>query len=94
MMSHFLSDNDFRLINFKRYWTELFLQVLDLSHCNLDDVSALNVLVTITYLNLSNNKLTSLPSLSTNAASTLKGLNMSANLLVQISGMKNISILI
>ncbi|CAL4071944.1 unnamed protein product, partial [Meganyctiphanes norvegica] len=63
------------------------LQVLDLSHCCLEDGSSLEFLPRITYLDLSHNHLTILPRLSPTAAKTITVILVNNNLISHIGGL-------
>ncbi|KAK4311542.1 hypothetical protein Pmani_016958 [Petrolisthes manimaculis] len=67
------------------------LKVLDLSHCELRDASALNHLPCVTFLDLSHNQLTSLPPLSPSAATSLTLLTINNNFITQLAGLEEMS---
>lgn len=62
------------------------LQILDLSHCELEEASALEYLPTVTMLDISHNRLRLLPRLSPTATYSLTILIANNNLISHISG--------
>ncbi|XP_037788373.1 serine/threonine-protein kinase 11-interacting protein-like isoform X5 [Penaeus monodon] len=67
------------------------LRVLDLSHCELEDASALEYLPTVTMLDISHNRLRLLPRLSPTATYSLSILIANNNLISHISGLHDMS---
>ncbi|XP_047483139.1 serine/threonine-protein kinase 11-interacting protein-like isoform X4 [Penaeus chinensis] len=67
------------------------LKVLDLSHCELEDASALEYLPTVTMLDISHNRLRLLPRLSPTATYSLSILIANNNLISHISGLHDMS---
>ncbi|XP_042884414.1 serine/threonine-protein kinase 11-interacting protein-like isoform X3 [Penaeus japonicus] len=67
------------------------LKILDLSHCELEEASALEYLPTVTMLDISHNRLRLLPRLSPTATYSLTILIANNNLISHISGLHDMS---